>query len=258
MGDEGSFTNTNGKVSFVGWIAGASVTEDNDFGIWSESSRGGPIVLDVREGQHAPGTPAGDAWTGFNQFSLPLTYSRSGSLALRLGLTGPDVLPTNDTAVWAGVTPSQLHLAVREGDHAPGAEADIVFSQFDQAGSTVDGRAVFQAFLSGSSLDPNRDRGIWAEGIDGILHLVARRGDSVQLPSGDVVQLTSVEFAPDFSVSGAGYVTFVSTLSNGQKAVFVSNVALVPEPTSALLVVVAITAISAVRRRKKSESRLLR
>jgi hypothetical protein len=254
MGDEGTFGNANGKVSFIGWLQGAGVTEENDFGIWSESSRGGPIVLDLREGQHAPGTPAGDVWADFSQFSLPLTFTRSGTVAMRLALTGPDVSLTNDTGVWAGLAPSQLHLAVREGDAAPGAEPGLVFSQFDQAGATQDGRAVFQAFLSGSGLDPNRDRGIWAEGIDGLVHLVARRGDSVQLPSGEVVQLTSIQFTPGFGVSGSGFVTFVSDLSNGKRAVFVSNVALVPEPMSGLLAVIAVGAMSAVGKRKRRES----
>jgi hypothetical protein len=248
MGDQGTFGNANGKVSFIGGLQGAGVTQDNDFGIWSESGRGGPVTLDLREGQHAPGTPAGDVLAGFSQSSQPLTFSRSGTVALRLALAGPDVSSTNDSGVWAGMTPSQLHLAVREGDPAPGTEPGLVFSQFDQAGVTQDGRAVFQAFLSGSGLAPDRDRGLWAEGIDGLLHLVVRRGDSVQLPSGEVVQLTSVQFTPGFGVSGLGYVAFLSDLSNGKRAIFVSNVALVPEPAAALLAVAAVGTMSLIAR----------
>jgi hypothetical protein len=252
MGEYGSFTNAGGKISFIGWLAGANVTENNDFGIWSESVPNGPLVLDLREGQHAPGTPDGVVWAGFHQYSLPLTFSRSGSLALRLELAGPDVLPTNNTGVWSGVSPSQLHLVVREGDSAQGTEDGTRFSQFDLAGSTIDGRGIFFAFLSGIGLDPNRDRGIWAEGVDGALHLIARRGDSVQLPSGEVVQLTSIQFDPEYGVSVLGHVAFLGGLSNGLQAIFVSSVAAIPEPPVSSLVIAAITCIRLVRRRNKN------
>ena len=163
-------------------------------------------------------------------------------MALRLGLAGPDAGPSNDYGVWAGASASQLHLVAREGDPAPGTEPGTLFGDFAQAGATVEGRGVFFAYLAGNGLDPNRDRGIWAEGLDGILHRIARRGDSVQLPSGEVVQLTSVEFSPDFGIGGAGYVGFVSNLSNGQRGVFVSSIATIPEPASLLQACAAIIA----------------
>jgi hypothetical protein len=252
MGDESSFTDANGKVSFVGWVVGTNVTEDNDFGVWSETSPGGPLALDLREGQHATGTVAGDVWTGFDQFSLPVTYSRNGTVAMRLGLAGSDVGTTNDSGVWAGKSASQLHLVAREGDQAAGTEPGTLFSQFDMAGTTTDGRGVFQAFLSANGLDPNRDRGIWAEGLDGVLHLVARRGDSVRLPSGEVTQLTSVQFDTQLGVGGLGYVAFISTLANGQRGVFVSSIAAVPEPSSLVqsyLGIVAIATMAGIGRR---------
>jgi hypothetical protein len=251
MGDQSSFANANGKVSFIARLSGAGISESNDFGVWSETTPGGPIALDLREGQHAPGTMAGDVWSIFNQFFVPLIFNRSsGSVALRLDLSGPDVTTANDKGVWAGTSPSQLHLVAREGDQAPGTEPGTLFSDFGSATTTTDGRGVFVASLSANGLDPNRSSGIWAEGLDGILHLVARRGDYVQLPSGEVTQLTSLEYNPDMGVGGLGYVSFISNLANGQRGVFVSNIALVPEPSTlaqAYLGILAIAALVGIR-----------
>lgn len=239
MGFENTFTNADGIVTFVARLSGAGIDGSNDFGIWSEGSPGGPVKLDLREGQVAEGVEAGVVWAGFHEFT-PLTFGRSGGAAVQLGLTGPGVTSTNDTGVWAGRNVAELHLVAREADQAAGTEPGTHFDEFSQAGVTVDGRGVFFAYLSGS--DPNRDQGLWAEGTDGTLRLIARTGDSIRLPNGTFAPLTSIQFSPQFGVSENGHVAFIGGFSGGRFGIFVSSAVAVPEPSVLLQVQAAILA----------------
>jgi hypothetical protein len=253
----GTFNNSDGVVTFTGQLLGAGVNESNDFGIWSETSPGGAVKLDMREGQLAAGVGAGVVWSGFNQFSVPVTFGRSGGVALRLNLAGAGVVSTNDSGVWAGANASDLHLVAREGDQAQGTEAGTFFSQFDQAGVTADGRGVFFAHLTGDALDPNRAHGIWAEGPDGLLQLIARAGDLVELPGGELSPLASVQFGPEFGVGEKGHIAFIGGFVSNEFGVFVSSAVAVPEPGALLVaqtvVVVFGCFIVAPRRRRNVE-----
>jgi hypothetical protein len=247
----GPYDNATGATVFNGRLIGPGVSDDNDYGIWVEPRPGEPVELLMREGEQAPGVDAGLVWSDFHQFSNPISLGRGGGIAMRLGLSGPGVTEDNKWGVWAGTVDKGFHLAARAGDPAPGTEPGTVFDFFSQAGVTRDGRAVFFAFLTGPSMNPNFDRGIWAEGADGLLHLIARRGDTIRLPDGRNVALSSVEFDPYFGVSELGDVAFLSTTGLGP-GVFVSGLTAVPEP-GAIAITLAISAIgcrSARRRRR--------
>lgn len=230
---------TDTGVIFLGRVTGSGITAVNDFGIWSETSPGGPLELLLREGAAAPGTEAGVTWTGFDLGSQRTLFGRSGGLAVRLQLQGPGVAADNDSGVWVGTNKSDLHLLAREGDQAPGVEVGIVFTEFTQAGVMGDGRGVFFARLSGDGLEAGRDHGIWAQDADGTLQLIVRSGDWVPLPSGDLAQLKSVQLNPDASVSELGHIGFIGNLLDDRRGIFVSSAVAVPEPATLLILAVA-------------------
>jgi hypothetical protein len=237
-GGLGVYDNADGATVFVGRVTGSGTTDANDFGLWTERDAGSPVELLIREGDQAPGLEMGVVWSNFTQFSDHVSFGRSGGIAVRVGLSGPGVTESNDWGVWAGTVADGLHLVARAGDPAPGTEPGVVFSDFTQAGVTPDGRGVFYAFLSRLA-DPAHDRGIWAEGTDGLLHLIARQGTTTVLPTGDSVTLTSVQFNPYFGVSESGAIAFLSNFEGGS-GIFVSNTVAIPEPSTVTILTFAV------------------
>jgi hypothetical protein len=244
---QGTFENSDGSLTFFAGVAGAGVNESNDFGIWSENSPGS-VQLELREGAAAADVGPGVVYAGLTRFTIPVTFGKRGGIALRAGLAGTGVADGNDLGLWAGPHASDLHLVAREGEQAPGTEPGTLFGQFDQAGVTTDGRAVFFALLTGV-VDPSRDRGLWAEAPDGSLQLIARTGDMLELPSVGLSPLTSIQFSPEVGVGENGHVGFISGFSSGRFGIFVSGAVAVPEPARLLLIQALIMSIGLFFRR---------
>ncbi len=243
------YKNTNGGVMFTAQISGSSINDSNDFGIWSETSPGGGIELTLLEGQAAPGTDSETVFSGFTKFQNPVSFGRSGGMAVKLGLSGPSVDETNDTGLWLQNDEGDFDLLAREGEQAPGTEDGILFDLFEKVGVTADGRGVFQAFLTGPNLDPQRNSGIWGQGVDGNLELIVRRGDLITLPNGTIAGLQGLFWNSEMGLSEQGYVSFTTTLTNGQRGVFVSEAVVVPEPSSLVIAGVSLFCFIVFRRR---------
>ena len=56
--------NNAGQTAFFANLTGSGVDATNDLGIWSEGT--GSLALVAREGSHAPGTPSGVNFNGFD------------------------------------------------------------------------------------------------------------------------------------------------------------------------------------------------
>ncbi|MEM9753214.1 MAG: choice-of-anchor tandem repeat NxxGxxAF-containing protein [Planctomycetota bacterium] len=110
----GPVINGAGEVAFAAQLAGSSVDDGNDTGIWSESvgSLGSPGLV-VREGDAAPGTANGVYFGGF--LTTP-AINLAGQLAFSVGLTGVGVDETNDAGIWATDIDGAPALIVRKGD----------------------------------------------------------------------------------------------------------------------------------------------
>jgi hypothetical protein len=105
--------NTNGEVAFVAALVGPNLGSNNA-GIWSDVGGEG-LKLIVREGQQAPGAPAGVIFESLQSFNAP-TLNTRGQIAFRALLNGPGITLANDSGLWAQDARGQLHLIVREGD----------------------------------------------------------------------------------------------------------------------------------------------
>ena len=111
--------------------------------------------------------------------------------------------------------------------------------------------------LTGAGLNPNHDRGLWAEGPDGALELIARTGDLVPLPGGGLAPLTSIQFNPEFGVGENGHIAFLGGLSDGRFGVFVSSAVAVPEPKSLLQAQAAIVLVGLISFARRRDLRVL-
>lgn len=220
---------------------GGSVTGDNDSGIWAQN--GNSLDLVAREGDQAPGTPAGATfWTLLNPPAINIEGETVFVGSLRSGVGG--VTSDNDTGIWVNRN-GALELVAREGSPAPGTSPSSNFSSFSTRGSDLPvinafGRVAFSAIMQG----PNFGRGIWAEDLAGMLRLIVRQGDMLEVAPGDFRTVSSLSFRGEAvfedSRRGSGFndlgqVAFHATFTDGSSGVFVSDVATIPEPATLLL-----------------------
>lgn len=204
--------NDAGQIAARGILTGPGVDDTNDEGIWSEGGGSG-LVLVAREGNQAPGTPAG---VNFSSFESPL-LNAAGQIAFIATLTGPGVDNTNDQGIWFEGGGPGLVLIAREGDQAPGTPVGVNFDGLNYLVLNAAGQIAFNGSLTGAGVDATTNRsGIWSGGGGVGLALIARDGD--QAPGAGPGAIFS-----DFSdflagsvyprLNDAGQIAFVATLA---------------------------------------------
>jgi hypothetical protein len=106
------------------------------------------MLLVVREGSQAPGTPAGTVFFGFPTIgtATPPTFNAAGAVAFTTLLRGDDVTASNDRGLWAQDDNGVLNLVLRKGDLFEVAAGDfrtISFISAIIAGGDEGGRSTF-------------------------------------------------------------------------------------------------------------------
>jgi hypothetical protein len=219
--------NSVGQTAFIGDLVGAGVDAGNDTGMWRGNS--GNLTLLAREGSQVPGQPSGVIFTQI-AFRSPM-LNNTGQVAFLEG--GGQA----DQNVWLE-TPGGFSLVASVGDQAPGMPPGINFTDIHQNSLRLNdlGQVVFLASTGGgASPIPN---GIWATDIDGVLQLVVRIGDSLEVAPGDfrtISQLFIVDESPNFfgtrsAFNNLGQIAFTASFTDGSQGVFVTNLVAVPEP----------------------------
>ncbi|QDT75098.1 DUF7453 family protein [Lacipirellula limnantheis] len=208
--------NEAGEIVFKGSLAAGAAANSNE-GIWA--FRNGALELVAREGQPAPGAPAGTHFGGSNldltSFSPPL-ISDDGSILFAANF-GVGAIST-DRGIWSDREGS-LDLVLRTGDQAPGTPAGTKIA-FIIDSSRINGLGQLAGYwqLSGGDVIDNvNERGIWAEG-NGPLELVARSGDPAPGTATGIV----FDFLSPPSFNDAGKSAFYANL-RGSNAELNSN-----------------------------------
>ena len=243
-----SVLNTHGMIAFHSRLSGGGVTTANDGGIWSEQS--GVMSLVVREGNQAAGTPAG---TNFADFNSPV-LNNAGQIAFRATLTGAGT----GSGIWSEGFAGQ-HLVARTGAQAPGTPFGAVFNILGAPVFNSAGQTAFQGFLTGGGTTSATSQGIWAEDQAGLLRLIARAGDLLEVSPGDFRTIASLGFRPysnndsgrPSGFNDLGQLAFLAQFTDGTSGVFVSSLAAVPEPP-ALVLCSAVLGVVLLRRTRAS------
>jgi hypothetical protein len=209
--------NNAGRTAF----AAASYGTVSGFagGIWSD--RSGNLALVVRDGDQAPGLPAGVQFantssSGGREWASHIALNDTGQIAFATYIQGPGVDYTNNESIWSERTGS-LALVAREGSQAPGMSdgtnfgdlAGLVQNNAGQIAFTDEFRRGVWSDVSGSlqlvasgqidrgSIALNDDgqialsgtingqSGIWATDRTGTLQRVFGRGDLLEVAPGD-------------------------------------------------------------------------
>jgi hypothetical protein len=213
----------------------------------------------ARAGDQAAGAPSGVAYSGFLWSPV---YNHNTAVAFKGQLAGVGIDLTNDTGVWTG-SQGALRLIARAGDTAPGAADDARFARFDHFsnGDTVisgslmsmnaENQVAFMADLVGDGITSTNNTGIWATDRSGLLRLIAREGEQLEIAPGivktiyqlDFGQPTNNEDGHPSSFNDLGQVAFHAIFTDLTEGIFVSDIATVPEPSSMGLSILALIAV---------------
>ncbi|MCH8824205.1 MAG: hypothetical protein IH984_11945 [Planctomycetes bacterium] len=222
--------NGAGQTAFFAKLIGPGVDSLNDGSIWSEGS--GSLVMVAREGAHPPGTAE-----GVNYLSLipGAMLNGAGQTAFAASLIGPGVDGANNVGVWSEGSGS-LALVARKGSQAPGTAAGVTFlSIFPGPVTNATGQVAFTAWLTGEGVDGFNHFGVWAEDPDGLLTLVIREGDQIEVAPGDVRTVLKVfmtfgetfisggEDGREINFNDAGQLAFRVIFTDGSGGIIVSS-----------------------------------
>jgi hypothetical protein len=261
--------NNAGNLVFHGSLTGASINPTNNESVWSTAT--GALSLVAQKGAPAPDVPAG---VHFGSFIRPDFYDvivgGSGDAAFASYLSGADVTPQNEFALWAQRS-GVLGLVAREGDPAPGTSAGTVFAD-GLAGDYLPymndaGLLVFKASLAGPGVTTANDEGFWAMLGDGTLQMLFREGDELEVRPGDFRTLSFANYFPRVPTGGQdgrqrilnnyGELAVSAGFTDGTQAILVFTI---PEPATAAILALA-TAASTARRPRRAlrleQSRLM-
>jgi hypothetical protein len=142
-----------------------------------------------------------------------------------------------------------LHIVAKESDQAPGLPDGQSFGALLAGGSQHVINAAGQvAFISGYG-GQGFGTGIWAEDRAGTLHLIAHQGQTVEVAPGDFRTIDELVFLGDSGsqdgrprgFNDRGQIVFSARVSGGW-GVFISNKVAIPEPATAILMLIAATA----------------
>lgn len=169
-------------------VSGVSYfTGNRGTGLWSD--RTGATTLLVRQGDGAPGAPAGSV---FDHLDTPAAVE--GALAFRATFdTGSGERPAQGVWVEKGGVVSPVALA---GDPAPGTTATFGVFASEVALSEAE-RIAFWASLSDTP--PGTEQGLWSD-RDGALALVVRSGDAA--PGAPGATIATLSHRPRLNVNG--------------------------------------------------------
>jgi hypothetical protein len=223
--------NRDGQLAFRASLQlSGAVTSANDTGIWTNLS--GSLQLVAREGNQAPGMPAGVKYGDFGggQSTNDPVLNNQGIIAFPATLTGSTV----SDAIFGG-TPGALAPLVLAGQPVAGLPASITTLGFYDLDMNASGQIVFYASLSGSQLNQFDSNAILAYNPGNGVSLVAWGGQAI--PGTSLTPNNGVEFDSGTGadhptvLSDSGLVAFTAFASSGNAIV----VTAIPEPASLTL-----------------------
>jgi hypothetical protein len=247
--------NNAGNVAFIANLSSPS----GSTGAWSDA---GPLGLHLvwRLGQQAPGTTAGTVFWQRPESTAVLLGS-DGLAVVRSVLSGPAVTGANDSGIWRELTGGGLLPVVIEGTQAVDAPLGVLYGDVVSTFEVNSrGRVAFNAALAGPGVDATNNRAIFAEDVGGVLRMIVRLGDVLDVDDGPGVDLRTISALRNFRRHGngesgfattfnrAGQLSFTARFTDGSSGVFVSNIATVPEPAAPVLsIMIAVCCMAASR-----------
>ena len=236
--------NDQGQILYQAALDGPGITATNNQALIIDDAGSRRVV--VQRGQPAPGTLPNMVYDRLDLGDAVI--NDNGDVAFSGWVTGPGVSSGNGQyGIWLKDSAGQLHAIARGGDSAPGGGAFQIDRQQPFALNDL-GQVAFAAQLM-----TNQGWGIWGTDTSGVLQLIMRIGNQIEVGPGDVRTVSSVDFLHrDFSnestglhdglqsgLNDRGDVAFVAQFQDGSSGIFVSSILAVPEPSTIVIALLA-------------------
>jgi hypothetical protein len=232
--DTGAINNA-GQVAFVAGLSNHNSPFQQD-SIWLYNS--GSITPLMVRGEHPPGTPAG---VTYDVFGFWPALNEAGQVLTGALLAGSGVNASNQLAVYLSDAAGNEELILRSGAPAPDAPPGVVFhatfETFAEGVLNDRGQVAIGQHLAGAGVNSTNDFGIWATDSTGVLRLIAREGDELEVAPGDFRTISELNRTDHNANSNGwpsafnnlGQIAFWASFTDGSQGIFVSNkVATVP------------------------------
>jgi hypothetical protein len=228
--------NDLGQLAFSSYLRQSNAGSDiSKQGI--RTTRSGQLSLESRIGDQAAGLPSGVAYAG--GFQLGLSLNNAGRIQFIVGVSGGGY--DGALGIWSdGQGP--LSPVVLTGQHAPGVDDGLNFEGFSFVAFNNAGQTAFLSTINGGRVA----QGIWATDRRGELQLIVKTGDLLEGAPGEFHRVLDINFQGYGGNNGMpsgfndrGQVAFWILFDDETQGVFVSNLVAVPEPRSALLLILA-------------------
>jgi hypothetical protein len=233
-----------GNIYFNANIYSAATGELS--GIWKATSSG--LQELVREDTVLPyPTNPAITFTGIGNF----VASDDGTIAFSGGLTGPGVhYSDSNEGLWRRAPNGIVSLIAREGDPLPGGAPGEILESFFGLDPSINGlgQVAFLGQFRRPGMTPYIGSAIYAQDLNGVLQMIIRSGDVIDVENGPGVDLRTIsnlgfmEMANTSSggrsgMNDQGQIMFSASFTDGSMGYFVSNLVAVPEMSTAWLFV---------------------
>ena len=210
--------NNDNRLAFVANLKQGigGVNSFNSQGIWVETGTGLRQV--VRTDDIMPGI-GGSKFRGL----LHLAVNDIG----RVAFAGSSTSTITFNTIYSEGIDGQLALVARAFTAAPDTGPGVNFD-FDQTDFTGipklminnRGQVAFFAGLTGTGVTTANDMGLWAQDTSGLLKLIVRKGNQIEVAPSDLRTVQTFRFG---NMSQQGQIVFDAMFTDGTSGVFVSN-----------------------------------
>lgn len=260
-----SGANNAGQVAFEGRLTGTGITSANEEAYFVGEA-GGVAQVKVQNGEVisglAPSLFSGVTSSAISIGQNDIHLNGQGELAFNVGFDALNVPGLGETAILTTLG-SGLEVVARTGVMAAGTESGTRFNALDSTDLVFNdlGHVVFQSSLTGDAVDGSNNFGVWAY-VDGELHRVIRKGESIDVLTGSGVEQRTVAQISMLTESGGqdglatsladnGTLALQLGFSDGSSGIFTADLTAVPEPTSLTLLAIGGSGLL-IRRRRAS------
>ncbi len=212
----------------------------NNLTLWRNDAGTNRLIL--QNGTAAPGMASG---VTFSSSTMLYALSDSGKLAIRVNVNGTGITTANNSGIWSeqnGVLVNEY----QEGTPVPGIAA-VLFGELSAPLVNDAGSLAFFSNLTGTGVTSANNAAIWAEDTQGLLNLIARTGSSLEVLPGDLRTISALSLE---GFNDAGQVLYRANFTNGTSGLFLSDLVVVPEPSTYVLTAGAAFSMLWFRRRK--------
>lgn len=233
--------NDAGQVAFHAQIAGPGIDFLNNNAIY-RAQPDSTLTEVVRQGDQAPGSVAGVV---FDSFTSPV-MNADGQIVFQANLSGTGVNSSNEDGIYLLDNGTLIEVA-RAGDTAPQNESGAVFLAVENPVINANGQVAFLAFLDNTTGGLADNFALYATDTEGQLIQIIREGQQFDVDDDPVVQdlrtVVDIGILEDTGnqegrpsgFNDQGQIAFRASFSDGSEGIFVSDLVIIPEPSSLAL-----------------------